>query len=164
MIQRVVNLTSVTCSSLTLSPLHRFDASHLLTVPLQHIHELSMHLRLYLISTSLSTVSLSIWQVQKKMLFQPVPLFMSYLSILSLILSVPSSFNNVFHPFYLHDKVFLLLCSEMSLSHLSSRYPLRPPRLGPDAKACRRAHRSKGKPGATLALEYHSRSPHCWHS
>ncbi len=43
----------------------------------------------------------------------------------------------------------------LSLPHSSSRDPLRPPRLGPDAKACRRAHRSRGKPGATLAPEHH---------
>lgn len=114
LIQHVVNLTSVTHSSLTLSPQHRFDASHLLTVPLQHIHELSMHLRLYLISTSLSTVSLSIWQLQKKMLFQPVPLFMSYVSIFSLILSVPSCFKNVFHPFICMTK-----CSSPVLRNVS---------------------------------------------
>lgn len=48
-------------------------------------------------------------------------------------------------------------CAEkcLSLPHSSSRDPLRPPRLGTDAKACCRAHRSRGKPGATLAPEHH---------
>ncbi len=55
----------------------------------------------------------------------------------------------------LSDEVFLFSKMSLSLPHSSSRDPLRPPRLGPDAKACRRAHRSRGKPGATLAPEHH---------
>ncbi len=79
------------------------------------------------------------------------PFSVSYLSIVS----VPSSFNYVFHHFLCLTKYF---CAQKCLSlspHSSSRDPLRPPRLGPDAKACRRAHRSRGKPGATLAPEHH---------
>lgn len=83
----------------------------------------------------------------------------------SLFLSVPSSFNDVFHHVSCVTKYFFSWAQKcLSLPHSSSRDPLRPPRLGPDAKACRRAHRSRGKPGATLAPEHQSRSPCCWHS
>lgn len=84
------------------------------------------------------------------------PFSVSYLSILSIILSVPSSFNDVFHHFLCVTKYFFSCAQKcLSLPHSSSRDPLRPPRLGPDAKACRRAHRSRRKPGATLAPESH---------
>jgi len=95
--QYVVNLT--TCSSLTLSPLF-FHISSLFP------SGVFMNYPCICGSTDLLTVSLSIWQVQKRMPFQPVPLSMSYLSIS----------NNVFNPFLCMTKCFFS-CVSLSLTH-----------------------------------------------
>lgn len=126
-----------------------------------------MHLRLYYLiylSTSvpliLSLQHLFIMLAGRKMLFR------SYCSLFfSLPFTFPSSslFNDSFHHLLcVAWHFFFSVQNSLSLSCSSSRNPLRPPRLGPDAKACRRAHRSTGKPGATLAPNH--RSPRRWHS